>query len=54
MLSLIEVAKSKNLKRIEGEVLSTNYNMLKLMKNLGFKHEISNDDANIVKVTLLV
>ena len=54
MRSLIEVARSKKLKRIEGEVLSTNYNMLNLMKSLGFNHQISQEDSSIVKVVLTI
>ncbi len=52
MRSLIEIAKSKKLKRIEGEVLNSNHNMLKLMQGLGFKLEMGEEDINMVKVTL--
>jgi hypothetical protein len=36
---------------IEGEVLSHNHNMLKLMNRLGFTVKTSIDDAGIMKVT---
>ena len=54
MRSLIEIAKSKKLKRIEGEVLNSNHNMLKLMQGLGFKIQMGEEDINMVKVTLLL
>jgi acetyltransferase len=54
MRSLIEIARSKKLKRIEGEVLNSNHNMLKLMQALGFKLEMGDEDINMVKVTLSI
>ncbi len=51
MVSLMEAARSKGLAVIEGEVLSHNHNMLKLMNRLGFTVKTSIDDAGIMKVT---
>jgi acetyltransferase len=50
MVSLMEAARSKGLEVIEGEVLSHNHNMLKLMTRLGFSIKHSTDDAGIMKV----
>lgn len=51
MLSLMDAARSKGLKTIEGEVLSENHNMLKLMRHLGFTSKICEEDRHIVKVS---
>ncbi len=51
MLSLMEAARSKGLEIIEGEVLSHNHNMLKLMTRLGFTLKNSTEDAGIMKVS---
>jgi acetyltransferase len=51
MLSLMEAARSKGLEVIEGEVLSHNHNMLKLMSRLGFTAVHSADDVGIMKVS---
>jgi acetyltransferase len=51
MLSLMEAARSKGLEIIEGEVLSHNHNMLKLMTRLGFSIRNSTEDAGIMKVS---
>ncbi|MEQ1532367.1 MAG: bifunctional acetate--CoA ligase family protein/GNAT family N-acetyltransferase [Sideroxydans sp.] len=51
MLSLMEAARSKGLEIIEGEVLSHNHNMLKLMTRLGFSIKNSTEDAGIMKVS---
>ena len=50
MISLMEAARERGLKTIEGEVLNNNHNMLKLMNRLGFSTETS-EDQRTVKVT---
>ncbi|MBL8416395.1 MAG: bifunctional acetate--CoA ligase family protein/GNAT family N-acetyltransferase [Propionivibrio sp.] len=47
MNSLIEAARDRGLKIIEGEVLLNNLNMFKLMKDLGFAVFDSDDDEDI-------
>ncbi|TNC97613.1 MAG: hypothetical protein FD121_792 [Gallionellaceae bacterium] len=51
MVSLMEAARSKGLEIIEGEVLSHNHNMLKLMTRLGFSIKNSTEDTGIMKVS---
>jgi acetyltransferase len=51
MVSLMETARSKGLSVIEGEVLSNNHNMLKLVTGLGFTIKISEEDQGIMKVS---
>jgi acetyltransferase len=51
MVSLMETARSKGLSVIEGEVLSNNHNMLKLMTRLGFTIKTSEGDQGIMKVS---
>jgi acetyltransferase len=51
MVSLMEAARSKGLSVIEGEVLSNNHNMLKLMTRLGFTIKTSEEDPGIMKVS---
>ena len=51
MTSLMEAARDKGLKSIEGEVLNTNRNMLKLMTRLGFSMRASDEDQAITKVS---
>ena len=51
MMSLMEAGRSKGLEVIEGEVLSHNHNMLKLMSRLGFTARHSTEDVGIMKVT---
>lgn len=51
MVSLMEAARSKGLKTIEGEVLSNNHNRLKLMSRLGFSSKTSEEDQGIMKVS---
>jgi acetyltransferase len=51
MVSMMEAARSKGLEVVEGEVLSHNHNMLKLMTRLGFSIKHSTDDAGIMKVS---
>ena len=50
MVALMDAARSKGLKIIEGEVLNNNASMLKLMHRLGFSVEVSQDDDSIKKV----
>ena len=50
MTTLMDAARSKGLKSMEGEVLKDNAGMLKLMKRLGFKYESSPDDDGIKTV----
>jgi acetyltransferase len=47
MTSLMDVARSKGLKRMEGEVLTTNQNMLLLVRSLGFSVAPSLDDPSV-------
>jgi acetyltransferase len=51
MVSLMEAAREKGLNSIEGEVLSNNHNMIKLMTRLGFATKTSEEDQSIIKVT---
>ncbi|MGB8518280.1 MAG: bifunctional acetate--CoA ligase family protein/GNAT family N-acetyltransferase [Gallionella sp.] len=51
MNSLMEAARDKGLKVIEGEVLNNNHNMLKLMNRLGFTMRASEEDHAIMKVS---
>ncbi|MGA8863245.1 MAG: bifunctional acetate--CoA ligase family protein/GNAT family N-acetyltransferase [Gallionella sp.] len=50
MDALMEAARAKGLSTIEGEVLSNNHNMIKLMTRLGFASKASVDDPSIIKV----
>ena len=51
MVSLMEAARAKGLITIEGEVLSNNHNMIKLMTRLGFTTKTSEEDRSIMKVS---
>jgi acetyltransferase len=51
MVSLMDAARSKGLKVIEGEVLNNNHRMLKLMGRLGFTVKTSEEDPAVMKVT---
>jgi acetyltransferase len=51
MVSLMEAARDKGLVTIEGEVLSNNHNMIKLMTRLGFSTKTSEEDQSIMKVS---
>jgi acetyltransferase len=48
--ALMDIARTKGLKSIEGEVLKNNASMLKLMKRLGFIVSVNPDDSNIKNV----
>jgi acetyltransferase len=47
MVALMEAARAKGLKIMEGEVLNNNASMLKLMKRLGFSITSSHEDESI-------
>ena len=51
MVALMEAARANGLSVIEGEVLSNNHKMLKLMTRLGFASKISEEDQGIMKVS---
>lgn len=51
MGALMEAARAKGLKSIEGEVLSNNHNMLKLVRRLGFDCRTSDEDSGIIKIS---
>jgi acetyltransferase len=51
MNSLMNAARHRGLKMIEGEVLSNNHSMLKLMDKLGFNSILDADDRNITFVS---
>ena len=51
MTSLMDAARSKGLRVIEGEVLENNRNMLQLMARMGFAVETSSEDRGIKKVS---
>jgi len=48
--ALMDIARTKGLKSIEGEVLKNNASMLKLMRRLGFIVSTSPEDSNIKNV----
>jgi acetyltransferase len=52
--ALLEVARRQGLKSLEGEVLSTNQKMLKLMSSLGFSVATSKDSPTIKDVVKLL
>ena len=47
MNALIEAARQRGIKRMEGEILANNHNMLKLTENLGFSLHKNSDDPGI-------
>jgi acetyltransferase len=51
MGSLIDAARSKGLKTMEGEVMASNHEMLKLVATLGFTVATSQEDASIKTIT---
>jgi acetyltransferase len=51
MGSLIDAARSKGLKTMEGEVLASNHDMLKLVATLGFTVVASQEDLSIMNIT---
>ena len=50
MTALMDAARSKGLKIMEGEVLKNNSSMLKLMTRLGFTSETSAEDDSVKHV----
>ena len=54
MTVLMDAARERGLKVMQGEVLSQNSHMLKLMKNLGFTIETSKEDDSIKSVYKLL
>ncbi len=50
MTALMDIARTKGLRRIEGEVLKNNASMLKLMKRLGFTATANPEDSSIKNV----
>jgi len=50
MIALMDAARSKGLKTIEGEVLNNNASMLKLMRRLGFTIEANPEDDSIKSI----
>ena len=54
MGSLIDAARSKGLKAMEDEVMSSNHEMLKLVATLGFTVATSQEDSSIKKITKLL
>ena len=51
MTALMEVARSRGLRRMEGEILSENHDMLTLMKSLGFTMSPCEDDPTVQMAT---
>jgi acetyltransferase len=51
MAALMDAARSKGLKIMQGEVLANNDSMLKLMARLGFSASTSAEDASIKLVS---
>jgi acetyltransferase len=50
MACLIEAAREKGFRTLQGEVLANNAKMLGLMKRLGFQSRIDTDDPTLVVV----
>jgi acetyltransferase len=51
MTALMDVARAKGLKRMEGEVLTTNQAMLQLVTSLDFAVTTHPDDPTVKRVT---
>jgi acetyltransferase len=51
MVALMEAARDKGLSVIEGEVLSSNHKMLRLMTRLGYAIKASEEDPSVMKVS---
>ena len=54
MSALIEAARQSGIKRMEGEILANNHNMLKLTEGLGFSVHTSADDPGIREAVKLL
>jgi len=50
MSSLMDAARARGLQSMEGEVLSNNFGMLKLVQKLGFSTRVDPDDRNLTLV----
>ena len=50
MTTLIEAARERGFKRMEGTVLATNHKMLKFIRPLGFAVLVDPDDAGTLRV----
>jgi acetyltransferase len=50
MIALMDIARTKGLKIMEGEVLTNNSNMMKLMERLEFTVEPHPEDGNLILV----
>jgi acetyltransferase len=51
---LMEIARSRGLDMIEGEVLSENHRMLQMIKTMGFQIQMSDDDPTIQNVSKML
>jgi RimJ/RimL family protein N-acetyltransferase len=54
MQLIIEYAKSRGLRRIEGQILQENSVMLKMCRELGFKVKMDAEDRGVCDVTLVL
>ncbi len=52
MTALMDAARAKKLRHMDGEVLGENSGMLSMMDSLGFKSKTSDEDATIKEVTI--
>jgi acetyltransferase len=51
MKQLMDVARDRGLDVMEGEVLGSNKQMLKLAEKLGFRSASSDDDPRLIRIT---
>ncbi len=54
MSSLMDAARARGLQRMEGEVLSNNFGMLKLINKLGFMARVDPDDRTVTLVNRIL
>jgi acetyltransferase len=54
MTSLMDAARNRGLKIMQGEVLSNNFSMLKLMEKLEFSAALDDDDRSITQVSKIL
>jgi acetyltransferase len=52
MQALMQVARERGLERMEGEVLANNSKMLELVRNLGFRITVNQDDLTVRDVVI--
>jgi len=50
MRNLMEIARDRNLERMDGQVLSSNTKMLELVRSLNFRIENDPDDSAVKQV----